>query len=179
MIDLTHAELKKVLDTYAFTYTEIPRSDKIPCDTFFVGLGEDYQKRPLILNIRLFDQAAESPPDGAPKKLYFLNFFVTYPFGVHQPAFPDISRLILLLNKILPLPGFGLSEMDRVVFYHYTQLSTNGKVDPDFILSMIALIIHYVNVHAKTFEAVASREKTFTQVLEEASHSVDSLENDV
>jgi hypothetical protein len=168
LIELNYDAFKKLLDNYAFTYTDIPRSDKLPCDSFFVALGEDYQKRPLILNIRIFEQ--ESPQEG---KFIFLNYLITYPFGVHQPAFPDIARLILTLNKILPVPGFGLSEMDRMIFYHYTQLSVNGKIDPEVILAQIAMIVHYVNVHAKAFEAVATRQKTLQQVLEEASAKIE------
>ncbi len=173
MIELSYSELKKLLDTYAFTYTDVPRSDKLPCDTFFVALGEDYQKRPLLLNIRIFEQEAPKADGDGADKFVFLNYLITYPFGVHQPAFPDIARLILMLNKILPVPGFGLSEMDRMVFYHYTQFTVNGKIDPDAILAQIAMIVHYVNLHTKAFEALATREKTLEQVLAEAAAKIE------
>lgn len=181
-MELTHTNLKNTLESYGFSVTEIARSEKIPYDTLFIGLGEDYKSRPWILNIRLFEQdydmGGEPLAEGTPTKLYFLNFFITLPFTVFDPAFADLSRLILMLNKIIPVPGFGMSEMDKVVYYQYTYPSIDGKLDPNLLLSMIAFIIHYINTHVETFEEVATRVKSLKTVLEESEKIVEKLDAD-
>lgn len=180
-MELTLANLKKTLEHHGFSISDIPRNDKLPYDTLFVGLGDDFKGRPLILNIRLFEQAYEgdgtSLADGTPTKMYFLNFLVTLPFIIFDPAYPDLSRLILMLNKVLPVPGFGMSEMDKMVYYQYTYPSINGKIDSDLILTFLALIIHYVNLHGPTFEDVGTRVKSLKTVLEESAKVVDELQN--
>lgn len=171
--------LKNFLNKYDFQTTEQAASETLPYDQLFVFLGEDEQERPWVLNLRIFDQNAVEAGKEAGKEtginMLFLNFFIALPFSVQTETFPDISRLILLVNKLLPLPGFCLSEIDKLVYYHYTYPSLNGEIDPETILTLIGIIIHLLNTHMETFEKVGRKEKTLGQIFSEAKQFVQSL----
>lgn len=178
-MDLTFDKLKATLDQYGFTHTDMPKSAQLPFDQLFISLGADDKERPWILNLRLFEQGFEGDvstlAEGTPTRMLFLNFLVTFPFSVVESAFGDISRLILMLNKILPVPGFGLSEPDHVVYYQYTLVSVDGKLDTDGFLTLIGLIVHYMQTHQQTLEEVATLEKSLQTVLIESAEAVERL----
>jgi hypothetical protein len=70
----------------------------------------------------------------------FLLFNVTLPFELHQKGVIDVARYVLLINKGLELPGFGMSEPDEVCYYRHVLKSNSSRLDEKELLSMVSYI---------------------------------------
>lgn len=175
-------EIQKILESYEFQVKVQEKSAEVPIDQIFIYLGEDEQDRPMVLHLRLFkqrfqhDAGEKSENEVSFHELHFLNFFIALPFTVEEKIFGDISRLILMINKICAIPAFGLSEADKIVYYQCTHLCEEDEMNPDLLLTMIALIMQQIETQLKTFESVATGEKSLTTVIEEANRLIQSLE---
>lgn len=173
---LTLDHIAKLLETYQFEFTKQESTEEIPFEQLLVLLGEIDEERPLILHIRLFgdiplvgeEEGAEEDPETAwAKQLGFINFFIALPLTIQEDRVIDTGRVALMLNKVLPMPGFGVSEVDRAVFYQYTSLIKSHTLDTDLLLGILAMIVHLIDTHLPTFQEIAEGKKTFEELISE------------
>lgn len=173
---ITLDHIAKLLQSYEFEFTKQEASEEIPFEQILVFLGEIDEEHPLILHIRLLNDLAmnggaapldEDPESQWAKQLAFLHFFISLPIVLPKERLIDAGRLVLMINKVLPLPGFGLSEVDRIVFYQYTFLIKSHTVDSDLLLGILAMIVHLIDTNLPTFQEIANN-KTFEQLIEES-----------
>ncbi len=173
---ITLDHIAKLLQNYDFEFTKQESSEEIPFEQLLVFLGEVDEEHPLILHIRLFNdlplmEESEEVDDEElkwAKQLAFLHFFIALPVVIPEERLVDAGRLALMVNKVLPMPGFGLSEIDRVAFYQYTSLIKSHTVDSDLLLGILAMIVHLIDTHLPSFQEIAEENKTFEQLIEEA-----------
>lgn len=177
-------DIQKTLESYDFQVKLQEKNEEVPIDQLFIYLGEDDQDRPLILHLRLFKQRFQQEANGKPEnevsfqELYFINFFIALPFAVEEKMFGDLARLVLMINKVCAIPAFGLSEVDKIVYYQCTHLCEEDEMNPDLLLTMIALIMQQIETQLKTFESVSSGQESLKSVIEEANRLMQSLGDD-
>lgn len=176
-------EIQKTLEEYDFQVKVQERTEEVPIDQLFIYLGEDEQNRPLVLHLRIFKQHFQHEPTDNPEtevsfhELHFLNFFIALPFSVKEESFGELARLVLMINKVCAIPAFGLSEVDKMVYYQCTHLCEEEEMNPDLLLTMIALIMQQIETQLQTFEEVSTGKKTLKSVIEEANKLIQSFED--
>lgn len=130
-----------------------------------IDLGDDAAHRPWKL--LLSPSAQELVEDDKTSKSGFINIFMEFPFLCKKEAAADVSRLLLLLNKGLPFPAFGFSEVEHIIYYRHMLYCNNGMIPIPIVTALVGLVALYVDSLAPSIELVASGTKSFVEVLEE------------
>lgn len=55
------------------------------------------------------------------------------PYEIKEKAIGDIARLLHLLNKECDIPGFGMDEKRKILFFRCVAPSTDGVLDPRLV----------------------------------------------
>lgn len=153
-----------------------PPNDVAPFEQLFVSLGKDEKQYDKVLQIRLFVQSI--PQGYFEKKTFqsqFLDFFIALPYEVSEPAFGDIARLTSLINKILPLPGFTLSEIDKHLYYRYLYPTCDQTLSTQDLEMILLTLIYQIETYSSSLEEVALGKKSYKQIVSEAETFSQSL----
>ncbi|MBA3238358.1 MAG: YbjN domain-containing protein [Parachlamydiaceae bacterium] len=102
------------------------------------------------------------------KETNFLQIFLSFPYTFETKAIPDLSRLLLLLNKTLLFPAFGLSENEGIIYYRHTLYCENGVIPKALTRTIIGVLSLYIDSLSYMIEAVASGRQGVQEVLEDA-----------
>lgn len=51
------------------------------------------------------------------------------PFAMQSKSISDVARLLHLLNKEIDMPGFGMDEVHKAIFFRFTLAAKEGKID--------------------------------------------------
>lgn len=169
-MELNLSAIEKLIKSCGFeTHMEAP-TEEIPFDQLYVGLGHDEEKRDRCLQIRLYSQTfPETPFSQEPISPKYLDFFTSLPFFINEKAFPGVARLTSLINKILSLPGFVLSESDKQVYYRYLYLSSMKEIGSKDIELILMTILYQIETFSPSFEELALGQKTYEEVIKAAA----------
>jgi hypothetical protein len=173
MLKATLHDIKKFLEIRNYTCTILNKSEFIPVDQLVIELMHDSQERARLLLIRTTKQDLSSSDTllgiKSKSRIYQeIQFIVTLPFQVIDEQIPDVARLLLLLNKGLELPGFELSEADRLIFFRHAFVVPEDDLDERIFLSLMGMIELVLDAFAGTLEKVATGTQTLREVIEEA-----------
>lgn len=165
--------IKDLLERLNYKCKILEKTEAIPANQLVVELDRDIQGRDRYLVIRVANQNLASQDalfgiKSTPRNYQELQLISSLPFFVNDEKIPDISRLILLLNKGLELPGFEFSEVDRLIYYRYAFVVPEDALDERILLSIIGMIQFVLEAFNDLFEAVATGTLTFQEVVEEA-----------
>ena len=97
--------------------------------------------------------------------LQLIAFFPTQPL---QKTIPDIARLLHVFNKELDIPGFGIDELSRIVYFRCMIPTPKGKLDPDLFDSFYGSIVSACKTFAQSIDAVGSGVTTFEDLMRKA-----------
>jgi len=172
-VKLHLSAIQKYFEESGFETHLEPSSEETPFDQLFLSLGKDEEMRDLTLQVRLFDQIL---PEGTHRKELshprFLDFFAVLPFSVDEKTFSSSARLVSLINKVILLPGFMLSETDNILYYRYIYPSLSEELSPSNLEMIVCTIIYQLETFSKPFEEVALGNKTYETVVSEANQHV-------
>lgn len=117
-----------------------------------------------ILQIR--DYQFEIPSSKAPitgTSTSFFHFFLAFPHLIPKNKTSDAARLACLINKVSPLPGFGFSEADLCMTFHYVYPTTT--FDPVEFDTLIAFIVYIFEVYAPLIEQLTTENTTYESLV--------------
>lgn len=170
-------EIQKFLEEHNFSCTLLPLSEKLPIDQLVIELVRDSQARERVLLIRAARQDLSQNDallgiTSRPQNYQELQLIVTLPFYVIEAQIPEVARFILLLNKGMELPGFELSEVDRLIFFRHACVVPEDHLDERILLSIIGMIEILVDTFGSQLEAVATGAQSLQQIVEEAQRMI-------
>jgi hypothetical protein len=106
---------------------------------FLKEQGHDPKDQPetqqLLIELRLADQMA--PLFVRILHQSVLQMVIYLPFQFETKKLPDVARFLHILNKDLDLPGFGLDEGQRVVFFRVVIPLLKPELDEGLLLSYL------------------------------------------
>lgn len=129
-----------------------------------IFLGSDSLKRDLYLQLTLLEM----------EKKRFCQCFLPFPFNCKKEVFPDLARLILLINKVSPLPGLGLSEIDQMVTFNYLFPYSRHEFF-DFFPLLISKILFIYEVYQPHLENLAAGKISYEELLKQAKEHAEAL----
>lgn len=62
-----------------------------------------------------------------------LQILAYLPYQLQEKAFGDTARMLHLLNKELDMPGFGMDEKEKLIFYRNVIPCLDSKVHPQLL----------------------------------------------
>lgn len=97
-----------------------------------------------------------------------LQLLAFMPSPVKDGTQADLARLLHLINKELDLPGFGMDEANRVVFYRCMMPVSEKKIDAPLLESYLNAVDTVCEQIAPAVLAVATGLKSFDEILQKA-----------
>ena len=75
------------------------------------------------------------------------------PYELNEKAASDVARLLHLLNREVDIPGFGMDELQKLMFFRCVIITTDGKLDP----KLLDIYLATTRIACETFmEAIAT-----------------------
>ncbi len=182
MMKASFRDLEELFKEQGMEAVFVAKTEEMPKNQLFVPLGKDDKNRDLLLQLSSSKQDLKDVPiegkyaSSELPRCSFIQFFLSLPFQVKDEHLGELARLLLLFNKSFEVPGFGMSEVDRVVYFRYMLLTNGGKVDPRVILSLLGMISVIVSSFGPEIEALGLGEKSLQEVVDEALAEAESEE---
>ncbi|MBS0655639.1 MAG: YbjN domain-containing protein [Verrucomicrobia bacterium] len=105
------------------------------------------------------------------EKAHFLQLFLPFPYGCEAENVQNTARLLLLINKSLPFPAFGLSEVEGVIYYRHVLYCHHNTIPTMLVCTLLGALLLYVDSLSPMIELVSSGQKGLHEVLEEVLKS--------
>lgn len=99
------------------------------------------------------------------KQETFLQFLLFFPFFAEETSFSDLARYLLLVNKSLEFPGFGLAESDRLVYFRHLLFFPSSRVSETMILDFIGMILLLIDAFGPNIAQIARLEKSYSEII--------------
>ena len=139
----------------------ISPSDVTPFEQLYVTLDADAKGRPRAIQLQYIPVRASNDGD------HLLQFVSSLPFQLNASVAGDTARMVLLVNKVIELPGFGMSEIDGSLYYQHVHVCRKGYFEDETVGQLLSSILHYVDDFAPVVEEIAVGAKSFGAVVDE------------
>ncbi|MFT4554369.1 MAG: hypothetical protein ACI9S8_003020 [Chlamydiales bacterium] len=171
MIKAKLESIRRLLKIQGIVSDVIPTSENLSLEFLNVSFGPDPQGRELNMQISISDQDLSKNDEALGIKdkgteYHLIRFFMPMPFQIKEETMGEVSRLLLFLNNSLELPGLELFEPYKSINYRYVLLSRGSTIDKRIVLSLVGMIMMFVETLSGTLEEVGSGKLTFTEVIE-------------
>jgi hypothetical protein len=93
-----------------------------------------------------------------------LQLIAYIPYDLPAKSVPEISRLLHLINREVDMPGFGLDEQQKLMFYRLVIPSVDGEIEE----KTLTLYLNTITVALETFMAAIA-------IVASGNATVDSL----
>jgi hypothetical protein len=75
------------------------------------------------------------------------------PYELHEKAVGDVARLLHILNREVDIPGFGMDETQKLMFFRCVIIGVDGMLDP----KLLDIYLATTRIAVETFmEAIAT-----------------------
>ena len=99
------------------------------------------------------------------KPTLFLQFLLIFPFNYIESALDSTARYILLINKTIAYNGFGLSEVEKGIYFKYVLSFPESKLEENLIKGFIGLIRFLYDTYAPNLESIASGSISYQEMV--------------
>lgn len=106
-----------------------------------------------------------------------LQLIAFFPKQTSPKSITDTARLLHLFNKELDIPGFGMDEGSKIVFFRCMIPTFQGKLDSEVFDSFYNSLFHACKHFAAPIEAVSSGEISFEDFLKKTVEKQKSNKN--
>lgn len=101
-----------------------------------------------------------------------LQLLVFMPVALEAKTVSDLGRLLHLFNKEIDIPGFGMDEAAKVIFYRVVLPGVDGKISGE----VVSGYVNSIKVISETFfpivVAVVNGAATFSDVMKKANEII-------
>ena len=97
-----------------------------------------------------------------------LQILAFIPTNYKDEVVSDLSRLLLMLNKELDVPGFCIDENSKTVFYRVMIPTYKKELATDVLEAFVGTIINVCKTFSPVVEAVAMGAMTLEEVINKA-----------
>lgn len=105
-------------------------------------------------------------------ELVQLIFFL--PLEVQEKTAGHLARLLHLFNKELDIPGFGMDEISKIIFYRCMIPTVKGELDHDVMDSYMRAAEFACKSFTPPIDSIISGQATFDEILEQAKKATRS-----
>lgn len=118
----------------------------------------------LLKAARGYEEQASALADG---ETDFLQLFIRFPFELQESAYPDLARLILMINWSTPVGSFGLNEAQKNLYYRQVFECLGDPPHPGLVAETAGAMQFYAAQRFDLLKAVATGEQTLARALAE------------
>lgn len=176
LIECSLVSIKEFLEKETISCSIEKGVGEFPIDYLMIDMGEDVKGRPQLIELFTIQKEipetegeagktkGETTKDGKPNFLHIQYFL---PFKFLGESVNDIARFLLLINKTLDFTGFGMSEVDQLVYFRLELFCERSKVNTELLKGLLGYVLLIVDSFKPTIEKLAQKQTTFQKVIEE------------
>jgi hypothetical protein len=169
--------LHEILSLLSYGVHFMPANPETELDQLFISLDSDPQTEPPRFVLQLFfmeDILKRRHPELDPGKntSSSLQMLLKLPlaFGsLNENQELEGLRLLILLNKMLPVGNWGLEGENKDVYYRYALMGDSQNFNGRLIIEIIELIAFFIQDMAPLLEAFVRSEKTALEILADST----------
>ena len=143
----------------------LPSSEEVPFDQLQILMGADEEGREILCFMQLIFQAPLEEDLLLPGD-FFISFLIPLTFDYKQENLIDLCRMMMLINKTLEMPGFILSEAEKMISYRYGYKVNEKNVDYSEVVQIAELLLSKVDLFSSAIEPIANGESTLHEFLQ-------------
>lgn len=98
-----------------------------------------------------------------------LQVLAFMPISLDNKTVSDLGRLLHLFNKEIDIPGFGMDESAKVIFYRIVLPAVDGKISGDIVTGYLNSIKVITETFFPVIAAVVSGNVTFADIVKKAN----------
>ncbi len=168
MVEVSLNSLQTFLNTQNISSRLIEKTAEIPLDRLVLTLGTDEKNRPQNLDLYVVEkELASLTPDKKGGKAIFLHLRHVLPFTLQDQAIAEMARYMLFINKGLEYEGFGMSEVDRIVYFRHDLHCSLRQVSDEVLMGLLGYILLIIDAFGPKLEKIAHLQKTFVETVNE------------
>ncbi len=96
-----------------------------------------------------------------------LQMIAYVPYTMHEKAISEAARLLHYVNREIDMPGFGMDEKDRLMFYRLVLACVDKKVDERLLELYIATTRVACETFMEAIQLISSGTANFERVSKE------------
>lgn len=89
------------------------------------------------------------------------------PYQLHAKTFGEVARMLHMLNRELDMPGFGLDESEKVLFFRCVIPCTNKKIDTQLLNMYLGTTKIAIDTFLQAIGVIVSGMTTVDEVLKQ------------
>ena len=163
--------IKSVLEEWDFQVELTPIAESLPVHQLTVTLEETNGLQVVIFFLsdllKTTLENDEITASLAEEETDFLQLFIRFPFELQESAYPDLARLILMINWSTPVGAFGLNEVQQNLYYRQVFECLGAPPDSELVADAVSGMQYYAALRFDLLKAIATGERTLAQVLAE------------
>lgn len=164
--------LNNILKEEDFATFLMPVSEDNLFERLFVSLGQDDKSRDFTLQIHFINDVTNAlGVDDDPEDAFILQFFLLLPYTIAKNQINEVSRVILTLNRILPVGSFGLSEDDGLAYFQYNLTCAERTVDEKVLKEVVSIIGFFSSEFSVRIEQAAEGKITRDALIQELAQA--------
>jgi hypothetical protein len=168
-MEVTISGIEGFLKTQSVDVKMQRATEEIPLDHLILRFGVDERNRPQSINLYVIEKELGSLSAQKKKgtKATFIHLYMVLPIQIQDEAVGDIARYIMLINKALEFEGFGMSEVDRMIYFRHDLHCSQKQLSDEVLMGLIGYILLIVDTFSPHFERIASTETTFLETVQQ------------
>ena len=164
------AALIEPLEEFEYFADHQSAGDESPFERLYISLNvEDPQPdREYGLEIFFINDVTEAFGDQeAEEDAIIAQFMLILPFRIQIDAYLEVMRYCNLVNRMLPIGAFGLSEQDEAIYLRYCLATESRAVPHDVLIEVVSAVEYACKAYASQFEALSTGTKKYDDYVRE------------
>jgi hypothetical protein len=95
------------------------------------------------------------------------QFMLILPFRIQIDGYLEVMRFCNLVNRMLPLGAFGLSEQDEAVYLRYCLAAESRAIPHDVLMEVVSAMEYACRAYSSQFEALSTGAMKYDDIVRE------------
>jgi hypothetical protein len=181
MSDETKSPLEALiepLEEFEYFADHQPAGDESAFERLYISLNvEDPQPdREYGVEVFFINDVTEAFGDReAEEDAIIAQFMLILPFRIQIDSYLEVMRYCNLVNRMLPIGAFGLSEQDEAVFLRYCLATESRAIASEVLIEVVSAMEYACKSYASQFEELSTGTKKYDDYAREFEQSGQQL----
>ncbi|RBP46188.1 hypothetical protein DES53_102574 [Roseimicrobium gellanilyticum] len=166
------------LEEFEYFADHQPAADESVFERLYISLNVDDPQPDREYGVEVFFINDVTEAFGAQEEeedAIIAQFMLILPFRIQVDGYLEIMRFCNLVNRMLPLGAFGLSEQDEAVFLRYCLATESRAIPHDVLLEVVSAMEYACKAYASQFEALSAGTMKYDDIVREVEESGQQL----
>jgi hypothetical protein len=166
------------LEEFEYFADHQPAGDESVFERLYISLHVDDPQPDREYGVEVFfinDVTEAFGAEDEEEDAVIAQFMLILPFRIQIEGYLEVMRFCNLVNRMLPLGSFGLSEQDEAVFLRYCLATGSRAIPHDVLLEVVSAMEYACKAYSSQFEALSNGVRKYDDVVREIEEAGQQL----